>query len=102
MLSSYFDLRARRQAEERQREDYHQAEAHRREDVALWGRHFQDSERRHQEMMALLIASLSNGGIQSKSQGELIRTLQQTIDDLRDENSRLRGQNGNGDATKSP
>ena len=100
MLSSYFDLKARRlerQENEANTERRHQellaAQARReeREDE----RRRQDEERRHQEMMALLTAVLSNGRGQDHGQGELIRTLQQTIEELRAENDRLRQRNGN-------
>jgi hypothetical protein len=46
--------------------------------------------------MALLAAALSNGRDQGNGQGELIRTLQQAVEELRAENDRLRQQNGNG------
>ena len=45
--------------------------------------------------MATLIAILGSGRDHSNGQSELIRTLQQTIDELRAENERLRQQNGN-------
>ena len=97
MISSYFDLRARRQQEERQeerrQEERRQDEERRRQDEE---RRRQDEERRHQELMALLAAALSNGKDQGNGQGELIRTLQQTVEELRAENDRLRQQNGNG------
>ena len=104
MLSSYFDLRARRLSEERQeerrREERRQDEERRRDE------HRQDAEaaeRRHQEMMVALIAALGNGNGQGNGQshdnGELIRTLQQTIEELRAENDRLRREQGNGDDT---
>ena len=59
------------------------------------------AERRHQELMTALIAVLSTRNNHSNGQDELIRTLQQTIDDLRAENERLRQQNGNGDSSQS-
>ena len=93
MLSSYFDLRARRLAEERQEErrleERRQDEERRRYDAEA-------AERRHQEMMTLLAAVLSNGRSPDNGRSELIRTLQQTIEELRAENERLRQQNGNG------
>ena len=114
MLSSYFDLRARRLdrleneanaerrhremleegREERRREEerHHQEEERRRQDAEL-------AERRHQELMALLVAAMSNGRNQNDSQNELIRTLQQTVADLQAENARLRRQKGNGDTS---
>ena len=97
MISSYFDLRARRLQEERQEErrleDRRQDEERRREER----RHDAEAaERRHQELMAALIAVLGNGRTQDNGQSELIRTLQRTIEDLRAENERLRGQNGDG------
>lgn len=130
LLSSYFDLRARRTeraeneanterrhretleanarreerqeerlreerrlTEERHREELRLEEERRRQDVEL-------AERRHQELMTLLIATLNNAGNQGSGQNELIRTLQQTIDDLRAENDKLRQQNGNGDPSQ--
>ena len=39
---------------------------------------------------------MSNSNNQGNGQSELIRTLQQTIEDLQAENERLRHQNGNG------
>ena len=57
------------------------------------------AERRHQEMMTLLVATINNGNNQSNGQVELIRTLQQTIEDLRAENAQLRQQNGNGSSS---
>ena len=106
MISSYFDLRARRLQEERQeerrREERRQDEEHRRQNEERLRqseeRLRQDNERRHQELMAMLAAVLSNGRGQGDDQGELIRTLQQTIEELRVENERLRLQNGNGSA----
>ena len=93
MLSSYFDLRARRLNEERQEERRRQDEEQRRRDEE---RRRQDEERRHRELVTLMVAALSNGGSQGNGQGEIIRTLQQTIEELRAENERLRQQNGNG------
>ena len=94
MLSSYFDLRARRLNEERQEERRRQDEEQRRRDEE---RRRQDEERRHRELVTLMVAALSNGGSQGNGQGEIIRTLQQTIEELRAENERLRQQNGNGE-----
>ncbi len=94
MLSSYFDLRARRQAEERRWEEQRQGEERRRQDLDA-------AERRHQEIMTLLIASLNNGSRQETGQSELVRTLQQTVTELQAENERLRQQNGNG-SSQSP
>jgi hypothetical protein len=82
MLSSYFDLRSRREADARA-----EASAERRH---------QDAERRHQEMMAMLAGVLANGRSNGPDQSELIRTLQQVIEDLRAENARLRNQRSNG------
>ena len=53
-------------------------------------------------MMALMAAVLSNGRNQDNGQSELIRDLQQTIEDLRAENDRLRQQNGNGSSSTEP
>jgi uncharacterized membrane protein YhiD involved in acid resistance len=94
MLSSYFDLRVRRQEEERRREERRQEEEHRRQEMA-------SMDRRHQELMVTLIAVLSNGNNHANGQNELIRTLRQTIEELRAENDRLRRQNGDGDTDQS-
>lgn len=99
MLSSYFDLRARRLQEERQeerrQEERRQDEERRRQDDE---RRREDDERRHREIMALLAAALANGREQGNGQSELVRNLRQTIEELRAENDRLRKQNGHGDA----
>lgn len=129
LISSYFDLRARRldrleneanaerrhqenlaaearreeRQEERRREEQRVEGERRREEQRVEEEHRreerrQDSEiaeRRHTEMMTLLAAVLNNGGSNGNGQNEIIRTLQQTIDDLRAENDRLRQQNGN-------
>lgn len=87
MLSSYFDLRARRLQEERQEEIRREE---RRQDAEA-------ADRRHRELLVALIGALGNGNNQGNGQGELIRTLLQTIEDLRAENERLRKQNGNED-----
>ena len=115
LLSSYFDLKARRieraeneanterrhretleanarreeQQEERRHEERLLEEERRRDEAEM-------ANRRHQELMALLIAALNSAGNHGNGQSELIRTLQQTIEDLRTENERLRRQNGNG------
>ena len=103
MLSSYFDLRARRQQEERQEE---RRREERRQDEERWREERRQdteaAERRHRELMAALIALLSNGNNQGNGQSELIRNLHQTIEDLRTENDRLRKQNGNGGSEQSP
>ena len=135
LLSSYFDLRARRidrleneanaerrhqenlaaeerreerweerrreeraQEEERQRAQRAQEEERRRLEAELWERRFEDSERRHQEIMAVLITAVNNGRNHEngQSQEELIRNLRQTVETLESENAKLRQQNGNG------
>ena len=102
MLSSYFDLRARRQQEERRQEERQRDEERRRQDEERRRqdeeRRRQDEERRHRELMALLVAALSNDREQGNghSQNELIRSLRQTIEALEAENARLRQENGNG------
>ena len=112
LLSSYFDLRARRlerQENEANTERRHQEmlaaqtrreereEERRREER----RHEAEmAERRHLEMMTLLATALGNAGSQGNGQSELIRTLQQTIEDLRAENERLRRQDGNGETSR--
>ena len=58
------------------------------------------AERRHRELMAVMIAAIGNGNNQGNGQSELIRTLQQTIEDLRAENETLRQQNGNGNSSQ--
>ena len=106
MLSSYFDLRARRldrleneaNAERRHQENL-AAEARRAEREEE--RRRQDAEaaeRRHQELIAALIAAISNSNNQGNGQAELIRALQRTIEELQAENDRLRQQNGGGDS----
>ena len=117
MLSSYFDLRARRHTEERQREE--RREERRQEEERRREERRQDAEaaerlreerrqegeaaeRRHHEMMTLMAAVLSNGRNQGNGQSELIRDLRQTIEDLRAENDRLRAQNGNGSSSTEP
>ena len=110
MLSSYFDLRARRQQEERQEqrrqeerrqdeERHRQEEERRRREEEHRRQEAQAAERRHQELLAALIAVMGNGNHQGNGQNELIRTLQQTVEDLRAENERLRQQNGNGSSS---
>ena len=125
LLSSYFDLRARRldrleneasaerrhqemleenreeRREERRREEErrHQEEERRREERTQEEERRRDEERRHQELMTLIVASMNNGRNQNDTQNELIRTLQQTVADLQAENARLRQQNGNSDNT---
>ena len=115
MLSSYFDLKARRQQEERleerRREERRQDEERRREerhqDEELRRQEMANMEQRHQEMMVALIAALTRGNNHGSGQGQdngqngLIQILQQTIEDLRAENERLRQQNGDGDSSKS-
>lgn len=101
MLSSYFDHRARRlerQDNEANTERRHQEmlAAQTRREEREEERRRQEDERRHQELMTLLAAVLGNGRGQGDGQGELIRTLQQTIEELRAENERLRQRNGNG------
>ena len=104
MLSSYFDLKARRlerQENEANTERRHQellaAQDRRDEREEERRRHDADmAERRHHELMALLAAVLSNGRSPDNGRSELIRTLQQTIEELRAENERLRQENGNG------
>ncbi len=117
-LSSYFDHRERRteraeneanterrhqerlleerrheeRQEELRREERRLEEERRRQDAEL-------SERRHQEMMTLLIAALNNSSNQGNGQSELVRALQQTIEDLRAETDKLRQQNGSGSAS---
>jgi uncharacterized membrane protein YhiD involved in acid resistance len=108
MLSSYFDLRVRRQEEERRREERRQEEEHRRQEEEhrrqeeeLRRQEMASMDRRHQELMVTLIAVLSNGNNHANGQNELIRTLRQTIEELRAENDRLRRQNGDGDTDQS-
>ncbi len=128
LLSSYFDLRARRieraeneanterrhqerLLEERRREDRQEElrreerqEELRREErqEELRRQDAEASERRHQELMTTLIAALSNGRNQDNGQSELIRSLQQTIETLEAENNRLRRENGDGDTAHTP
>ena len=94
MLSSYFDHRASRL--ERQENEANTERRH--QEILAAQANRQDDERRHRELMAMLAAVLSNGRGQENGQNELVRTLQQTIEELRAENERLRQQNGNGSA----
>ena len=113
LLSSYFDLRARRldrleneaNAERRHQEMLEESREERREERRREEerrRHEEerrrDDERRHQELMALILAAMNNGRNQNDAQNELVRTLQQTVAALQDENARLRQRNGNGDS----
>ncbi len=128
LLSSYFDLRARRieraeneanterrhqerlleerRREERQEElrrEERQEELRREErQEELRRQDAEASERRHHELMTTLIAALSNGRNQDNGQSELIRSLQQTIETLETENARLRRENGDGDTAHTP
>ena len=116
MISSYFDLRARRldrleneaNAERRhreileeRREERRREEERRRDERAQEEERRREEERRHQELIALIMASMNNGRNQSDAQSELIRTLQQTVADLQAENARLRQRNGNGNGDTS-
>ena len=84
----------RAQEEERRREERErrrQEEEHRREELAqAEERRRQEEERRHQEFMVLLAAAVNSGRNQDDSRDELIRTLQQTVAELQEENARLR------------
>ena len=117
LLSSYFDLRARRieraeneanterrhqerLLEERRREERQEElrrEERRLEEERRREERRQDaelSERRHLEMMTLLAAVVNNTGNQGNGQNELISTLRQAVEDLQAENAQLRQQNG--------
>lgn len=128
LLSSYFDHRTRRrdrleneanaerrhqesleERREERREDRRREEERRRQEEELRRQEMQllrqelesrslESERRHQEMMTLLIASMNNGPNQrsGENQSEVIRSMQETIEGLQSENARLRQQNGDG------
>ena len=118
LLSSYFDLRARRldrleneanaerrhqemleeNREERREERRREEERHREERTQEEERRRED-ERRHQELMTLIVATMNNGRNQNDAQSELTRALQQTVADLPAENARLRQRNGNGDTS---
>ena len=113
MISSYFDLRARRldrleneanaerrhqeMIEERRQERRWEEERRREERVLEEGRR-REEERRHQELMVLLAAAMNGGSNRNDAQSDLIRSLQQTVADLQAENARLRQQNGNGNS----
>ena len=125
LLSSYFDLRARRldrlenesnaerrhhemleesreeRREERRREEERrrQEEERRQQEEERRRQDAELAERRHHELMALLVTVMGNRGGQSEDQNELIRTLQQTVAQLQSENARLRQQNGNPDTS---
>ena len=102
MISSYFEARNRRadrleyeaNAERRHREIL-DAEARREESR----RHDAEAaERRHQELLAVLIAAIGNGRNQDGGQSRLIETLRQTVEALESENASLRRQKGNGNS----
>lgn len=95
----------RRREEERRRQEEEgrrQEEELRRQEMQLLRQELEsrslESERRHQEMMTLLIASMNNGPNQrsGENQSEVIRSMQETIEGLQSENARLRQQNGDG------
>ena len=106
LLSSYFDLRARRldrleneanverrhreMLDERREERRHEEER-RRQDAEL-------AERRHLELIATILGSTGNRD-RDGAQSELIRSLQQTVANLEAENARLRQQNGNSETS---
>ena len=100
MLSSYFDLRERREQRRLDDERRRQEEERRRLEEERRRQDAETAERRHQEMMALMI-TLNNGRNRQdvQDQSELIRILQQAVADLQAENARLRQQNGNGNST---
>ena len=107
VLSGYFDNRSRRRdhlesessAERRHREMLEERREERRQEDERRRLEFelqrQDSERRHQELVALLI-NMGNGSSRrgEPPDGETIRAMQEIIDSLESENARLRGQNG--------
>ena len=92
----------RREESERQRRE-ERAEAERRYEESE--RRREESDRRHQEMMLMLAASIGNGNGNGRSNGrsheqdDILRTMQGVIDDLRAENAKLRGEHSgvNGD-----
>ena len=89
LLSSFFDLRERRrerQDAERRRENAEQ----RREDAE------RRREDRHQEMMTLLTALVSNTSGRTPEQEAVILAQQQIIDRLSSENEQLRQERENG------
>ena len=116
MISSYFEARNRRadrleyeaNAERRHREIL-DAEARReerrleerREERRREERRRQEAEaaeRRHQELLAALIAAIGNGRNQGGGQSQLIEILRQTVEALESENASLRRQNSNGNS----
>ena len=112
LLSSYFDIRTRRadrredraeaEAREAAREERHRQddERHRQDDERRHQEQREADERRHQEMMLMLAGVLRNGRNHDPDQSELIRALQQVIEDLRAENARIRNGRSNGDGQK--
>ena len=107
VLSGYFDNRSRRRdhlesessAERRHREMLEERREERRQEDERRRLEFelqrQDSERRHQELVALII-NMGNGSSRrgEPPDSETFRAMQETIDALESENARLRGQNG--------
>ncbi len=112
LLSSYFDIRTRRadrredraeaEAREAAREERHRQDDERRrqDDERRHQEQREAGERRHQEMMLMLAGVLRNGRNHDPDQSELIRALQQVIEDLRAENARIRNGRSNGDGQK--
>ena len=80
------ELEIRRQESERRRQEF---ELHR-----------QEAERRHEALLALLINGAGRRG--ETADGETIRAMQETIDALEAENSRLRQRNGNNGDSGNP
>lgn len=107
LLSSFFDLRERRrerQDAERRHQDAerrHQDAERRREDAERWREEAEQRredrhEDRHQEVMTLLAALVTNSAGQTPEREAVIRAQQLIINRLSSENDQLRQERQNG------
>ena len=101
MLSGYFDIRERRREREGARAE---SERVRREQDA-------NAERRHQEMMAMIAATIGHNqeivaavlsNSQNRNDDAAVRSLQQEVANLRAEIAELRRERSNGNPDRQP
>ena len=86
----------RRQEEERRQDERRQEAEERRQEAELRRQEAEAAERRHQELLAALIAAIGNGRGRDEGQGRFVETLLQRVEALEAENASLRQRNGNG------